>query len=241
MNWNLYQTYLLVHTMTSNDYFAKFIYLNNRMQYLTGKSLLDNDLNIYGKPRNKKCNHVVKEICENISALTAVTNYMPDALDDDNILCLAIGDGKQPRAGILFALSTKWNVISIDPIMDDKWLTFHQENLPNLKCVKATATVAIDNIDFNKYACVVIVGVHSHADMFEVKKEVSKKSDARILIIYIPCCKGIPRQFNKNNLVIDKYDPSIPSTKNRLLIWDYPTEHSQYKFYLSKDLLIGET
>jgi len=207
-------------------YMDKFLYLSNRLEFLTGYTLTSNKLKIYGTPRNGKCTLMVKEIYENIAALIHTKNNLgdEDISQNEKVLCLTIGDGKHPRAGILFALATKWKVISIDPIMDDKWLANTEHNfghlLPNLECVAAKANDIINEIDFTKYDYVVMIGVHTHADMYDAKRMITKKKfDTKLLILYIPCCKGIPRQFNNTKPIVDTNDSVIPSTKNRIIIW----------------------
>jgi len=217
-------------------YLSKFLYLSNRLEYLTGYTLNSNKLHIYGKPHNGKCDGMIKEIYENISALMHIIDILPDEdmLWNENVLCLAVGDGKHPRAGILFALATKWAVISIDPIMDVKWveqpehaeIANETDNfsklLPNLKCVANTDNEVINEINFNKYEYVVIIGVHTHANMAHVKNTITKKKrDAKILLLYVPCCKGIPKEFNKTNRTIDLNDEAIPTDKNRVIVWKF--------------------
>jgi hypothetical protein len=175
-------------------------------------------------PRNGKCKNMTKEILENISALMHITSHslVDKLLNNDNILCLAVGDGKHPRSGILFALATKWHVISIDPIMDNKWLNQYKSVITNLECKQATANDVISTIDFAGYQYVIMVGVHSHANMFEAKRMImKKKSDTKLLLLHMPCCKKIPIQFNNIKPIVDVHDIIIPSIKNRILMWQF--------------------
>ena len=134
---------------------------------------------------------------------------------------MTIGDGKHPRAGILFVLATKWIVKSIDPIMDNQW---QKPLLENLECMQMKDIDAINQIDFENYQIVLIIGVHSHADLYESKRQIQMKTNAKIIMLYIPCCKGIPRQLRNHKPIIDKLDDAIPSSKNRVLVWKFGFE-----------------
>lgn len=131
-----------IDNLKQNEYFSKFLHLSCTFEYFTGYSLNSNKLKIYGTPKYGKSTSMVKEIYENTSALIHIKKLCSNdnILRNNNILCMIIGDGKHPRAGILFALDTKWHVVSIDPIMDEKWVNrtqlcfINQQILKNLLC-----------------------------------------------------------------------------------------------------------
>ncbi|KAL7477552.1 hypothetical protein ACHAW6_003358 [Cyclotella cf. meneghiniana] len=55
------------------------------------------------------------------------------SLDEDEklpVLCLVLGDGRDPRTAVLAAIQQRWSVVAIDPNLDAKWER-PQELLPN--------------------------------------------------------------------------------------------------------------
>lgn len=156
-------------------------------------------LRILGKTKNK----LTKEALETTSAWVYLKNafeqiFFPDAsysqrptefekyFGNEKTVCIVPGDGIGPRTGLMFALLTKWQVISVDPIMNIGALP----ELPsNLTCIKGK----VEDIDLKPYQgfnCV-SVHVHSHANYEELWKKFEEISPNAFHIGYSnPCCVG---------------------------------------------------
>lgn len=142
-------------------------------------------LSIFGRKK------VVKEIIENTTAVYNITTYIKQNFDIDpkEIVAICHGDGHQPRSGYLLSLATPWMVYSIDPEMEQNWLT--QTYLPNLTCHRSVME------DFDLSVCqdkfVVIVGVHSHADLNELWNRLNDVAHTRVALS-IPCCGHVEHE-----------------------------------------------
>lgn len=66
-----------------------------------------------------------------------------------------------------------------------------------------------------------MVGVHSHGDLYEIRRNIIKRyRDVKLLMLSIPCCKGMHKKFmESSDFVTD--DLMIPSTKNTIYAWKY--------------------
>ena len=102
-----------------------------------------------------------KEITESYAAFNAVrTKFKQYELSDPNVTVVSVGDGRTPRTAALFAFRTKWNCISIDPLLDTKKISYWEENIKRLKCYPNK----VEDLDL-MYEKLVIVMVHSHANL----------------------------------------------------------------------------
>ena len=149
-----------------------------------------------------------KEISESFGCYNAVRRYLQELpLGDPNITLIAVGDGVTPRTAATFALRTKWQCHSIDPLLKGgtkKWeviqrLTLHVnkvENVPPIKCETA-----------------VIVAVHSHANL---QKAILVANAPTVYVVAIPCCVQ-----QKLSVPPDRWysDKGIISPKRDIYIW----------------------
>lgn len=151
----------------------------------------------------------VKEITESFAAFNAVARYISNFdFSDPDVTVVCVADGNTPRTGIVFALRTKWNVISIDPALKNK-SSWHFVN--RLTVIPEKLEDVVD-MYFKK---VIIVCVHSHVLLPVVLNKI--RGDERA-IVSIPCCfkQQIPNKLPD----YDFNDQGIWSEKNRVMIWE---------------------
>lgn len=156
-----------------------------------------------------------KEITESMAAFDAVRRIvMPNTgirYNDENVFVFAVGDGHRPRTGALFAMRTKWNVVSIDPEMNIlgidkniKRLTEYKAKIEDLKLIQESPC-------FSK---AIIVLVHSHATIPACLKSITGFDERHV--VSIPCCvpQDIPRK-----VFYGYTDKGIWSEKNQVKVW----------------------
>ena len=149
-----------------------------------------------------------KEITESMAMYHAVKNHVPFNLRDEEINLVVVGDGKSPRTAALFAVMTKWTCYSVDPKMDEKWLSCKE--IKRLHAIKSK--VEDIHIEFEK---VVIVLPHSHAPIMHVLKHIVGFEERHI--VAMPCCVPclIPGVVGK---IYE--DENVWSLKNTILIYN---------------------
>jgi hypothetical protein len=154
-----------------------------------------------------------KEITESFGAYSAVKKYLKTfSLNDPNITCVCVGDGNTPRTAATFAYRSRWQAISVDPRLKKCW-------------IKANNKQAIQRIDVRpkriedvrvEADSVVLVAVHSHADLRVAIKSIVAK---RIAVVAMPCCV---KQELDTKPDIEFRDTGIWSMHNLIKIWkDY--------------------
>ena len=131
-----------------------------------------------------------------------------------DVLCICVADGKTPKSGHLFAGCTEFKVISIDPLMSKKYVG--KSGHKNLTCIDDVVENA--NLgETEKYKMVVLVGIHSHANIQNLWDKLVKE-EKPILCLSIPCCGGFvhgPKQDPEEEFK----ERGIFSDKNKILIW----------------------
>lgn len=147
-----------------------------------------------------------KEITESMAAFDGVRKHIIKAdsiLKNRNITLVSVGDGNTPRTAGLFAFLTKWECISVDPLMkNEDW------DVKRLTTYKSR----IEELDL-EYKNVIILGVHSHADMKATLDHI--KGTASRSMLSIPCC--VPYNYIEPDLIYNDY--GIWSPKNEVRIW----------------------
>lgn len=121
-----------------------------------------------------------KEITESFTCFNAVRKMLGSASFGENLTCLIPGDGTAPRTGALFALRTRWHVISVDPLMKPRWV-LGRHNIQRLSVKKAQVESMVPLVAPR----VVVVSCHSHASLLAAVRRVSAE---RIDVISLPCC-----------------------------------------------------
>lgn len=145
-----------------------------------------------------------KEITESMAALVAVRGMLGvEAYGDRQGLAVVIGDGTDPRTGALFAMVTRWEVISIDPSLRAD--TSKVERLTGVTC-KVEDYVPTER---QKHRRVVFVLVHSHGVL--TKAVIDKFEPSSFCVFSMPCCTndvdfGEPcdSEFDEDHCISDK-------------------------------------
>lgn len=146
-----------------------------------------------------------KEITESFAAFEA-TKYLDDEFDwknpDVNVVC--VGDGVKPRTAATFALRTKWNCHSVDPILRNRSYNIKRLNLYPSK---------IEDITLQFDTPTLICCVHSHAKLSHCIQSIKAP---KVNIINLPCCFQSDLPFLP---CIEYKDDQIWSEKNLMQIW----------------------
>lgn len=150
-----------------------------------------------------------KEVTESYGALNAVrTKLKQYDFNDPDITLVSVGDGTTPRTAALFAFRTKWNCISIDPLL--KNCCDYEEKIQRLTCYDSKVEEIYPTLlDFER---VVIVAVHSHASLQNILQHVKGKVRS---LVAIPCCVPYVHSIKS----IEWQDSGIWSPKNTLKVW----------------------
>ncbi len=151
-----------------------------------------------------------KEISESYSAFNAVrTKLKQYDTNDPTITLVSVGDGTTPRTAALFAFRTKWQCISIDPLLKD--CADYEEKIQRLTCYDSKVEdIHPSRLEFDK---VVIVAVHSHASLQNILQHVKGKVRS---LVAIPCC--VP-YVHESIRPIEYSDSGIWSPKNTVKVW----------------------
>lgn len=161
---------------------------------------------------NSKCSSIIldnkifkncKEITESFGAWDAIMKFVPFDIKDESVNVFVIGDGKRPQTGSIICLMSKWNVHSIDPIMELKEYSINRLNLFKDK---------IENLRFSCEKAVIVL-VHSHASVLHSWNNIDCNEK---YLINIPCCFLIDTELE----LISKFkDPAILSEKNEVFVY----------------------
>lgn len=154
----------------------------------------------------------IKEVAESMSMFYCVESllmnwdeYIRDNRRNQNINVVVVGDGHRPRTGALFAYSTKWNVVSIDPEMKSV-----DYPIQRLKCYDCKVE-DVPDIDFGDEPLIIIYP-HSHAP---VQVGWDKFQSTRKWLIKMECC-------TKDKLDLPYYafrDTNAITAANQIFIW----------------------
>ena len=168
-----------------------------------------------------------KEITESMAAFNAyrknlMFSYPPT---EEHTTCLVIGDGVTPRTGAVFAMRTKFEVTSVDPVIRLKLGHIYHENINNLVMLKERAEKIYYDIFCPKYTLnkLIIVAIHSHAPLDKLIKRIEETTDIKeFAIISIPCCyEDNIEHLDTINKIASYNDWGIHSEKRRINIYKY--------------------
>lgn len=165
----------------------------------------------------------VKEWCESYGCFEAVKKIMEwdnrIIREENSTLVVVVGDGHVPRTAALFNYMTKWETMSIDPLMrlekdysGIKRLSVYRAKIEEFNWTEET---------FDGYETVIIIHPHSHA---QVATSWDKIKHPRKYLINMPCCV----QSNLKLPFFSYVDKFIPTPKNRVEIYS-----NCYEFILS--------
>lgn len=198
------------------NYMDNFLLQNIIAKSKNGISLLSNKLMLYGK--NRPC----KEICESLAAYFNIKTLIKPIELNPNVLCIVVADGIKPKTGVIFTTRTKWNVHSVDPLMQQEWTNGdYYKYFPNLKCHSKKIEEAWDSISsIENIKAIVVICVHAHVNINQLWKNlINKHSDLPILLLSIPCCKGF-KQIKDQEPIIDLVDPALDSEDcGQVFVW----------------------
>lgn len=148
-----------------------------------------------------------KEITESFAAFIAIKKYFRHLnLEDPNVVVHVVADGSTPRTGALLAFLTKWKIYSIDPQMNDKWLSCENYDIDRLACYKDKVESICNYLPVSN----IVLLVHPHIDYPTIRSCYPTTP-----LIVIPCCVAYPR--DKANVLYT--DHGIWSPKNEVLIY----------------------
>lgn len=147
----------------------------------------------------------LKEMTESAAAFRVMrSKYKVFELGDSSVTMIAVADGRSPRTGALFAFRSRWNCISIDPMLKgDYW------RIKRLACISKK----IENCPSSHYDKLVIACVHSHVKLDVVAEKFTANQR---LIISIPCC--VPQELDRKP-DLEYHDKGVWSPMNKVKIW----------------------
>lgn len=163
-----------------------------------------------------------KEVTESMAMYSAYRTYFGKTIksDDDKVLCIVVGDGKYPRTGALFAMRTKWNIVSIDPAS-----AYNPEDAINRLKVYKNKVEKI-NLDeewdtvIKNASYVIIILPHSHAAIEHCERFVRDVyfNEKNYVCIAMPCCfKQDTFLYRQPNF--EFVDDAVNSEKNLIKIF----------------------
>ena len=139
-----------------------------------------------------------KEISESVAAYFAASRTLRMKVTDEKVMAICVGDGAMPRTSVLLALTTKWQVIAIDPDME--------KAKDKIKCILSQVgrlrvlphrieEVPLAPEDFDGIERLLLIHVHSHASLSASLQSFRKAGWlGEILVVSIPCC--VPDDLN---------------------------------------------
>lgn len=157
-----------------------------------------------------------KEITESLAAYNAYRKNLARAYPpNEAIKCIVVGDGYTPRTGAIFAMRSKFNVVSVDPNLRTQGL---HPNIKRLICIKAKA----EAVDWNQYISredrVFVVAVHSHAPINSVIDKIIQIKPM-LSLISIPCC--MPDNIDRPHIGREYEDWGILSEKRKIIVYNF--------------------
>lgn len=167
--------------------------LNN---YIILFSKLNIDFSLFG---NKDPS---KEITEVAAGIKQIRRFNIPG----KVRCYIIGEGKFPVISTILSRLTDWNIVSMDPILDCNY-TIERVQLLKLH------DYDVDLSDHVNFDSIVIVGIHSHNDMTNFCRNITKPK----LVILIQCCMPLPIIDSDYELIEEE---GILSGKNMVHVWN---------------------
>lgn len=153
-----------------------------------------------------------KEITEAMGLFSAIIQNLGRGMEACGWDARAVifGDGRTPRLGALLAMRTRWQVVSVDPLLQpERWtqirrLTILPDKGENIHMLD------MDNRD------TFIFFPHSHAPMNECLARIQNFSSRTI--ISMPCCVPIAKNWVSKPHTMYR-DMNVISEKNEIHIW----------------------
>lgn len=160
-----------------------------------------------------------KEITESFATYRAFLYHFVESLplhDSDTVL-ISVGDGRTPRTAATFAFRSHFECHSVDPHLKDiaKWKSIDRLYLHPI-CME----------DFKvdlKGKNVVVVAVHSHANLQSTVNTIKSNNGRPVVVIALPCC--VPQELERNQTKCSPdyvySDWGIWSPEREFRIWNF--------------------
>lgn len=144
-----------------------------------------------------------KEVTESMGMFSFVRKHLWTMLrpDDSNVKVIVVGDGHRARTGAMFAMRTRWQVVSIDPALTPVY------GIKRLSCVSAKVET-LDPVDLGPFS--LLVTVHSHAPLDKMLATINTA-----YWVDMPCCQDTMRGWS-----VCTEDLSIWSPKNKIYLYE---------------------
>lgn len=175
-----------------------------------------------------------KDISESMAVLHATAAFavggdLRVAWRSERVLALAIGDGTTPRTAATACFLTKWDAISIDPLLGDDWTGAEPKGVRRLRGVKGTLDefMASDLPARDlAYEHVVLLCVHSHARFVGASAMPllqRKFGGAPTTLVALPCCNTFhPDKDVGSKPQVEYDDVCVFSAKRKIKVWNFP-------------------
>lgn len=149
------------------------------------------------------------------------------------VLVLAIGDGTTPRTAALACYLTNWHAVSIDPLLESKWVGSSPQGVRRLTGVQGTLDDYVHSLpnlttrtdDGETLVKLVLLCVHSHARFIgdsHISAIRAKYGHVATTLVAIPCCAGFHPDKDVGRLPDTSYeDMCIFSDKRKVNIWNW--------------------
>jgi len=147
-----------------------------------------------------------KEISESMGMYSAVRDIrMPMGMEysDPSITVVVVGDGHTPRTAALFAMRSKWQALSIDPMLrKTEW------GIDRLTCIPKK----VEDCETIVNERSILVLPHAHVNIPDCLHVVPNVE----LVVALPCCVPITWDREPTN---EYWDECIFSPENKIKIW----------------------
>lgn len=167
-----------------------------------------------------------KEITEAFAMFRALACCWDEgmkAFKRSDVHLVVVGDGVTPRLGATAALRSNWRVLSMDPVMHEKWVGPHQikyvpdsNGIRRLTCWRGKG----EDWDYKPISnCEIILALpHSHAKADVVLEKMKADGCRKVHVVANPCCVKtvVPGRPEPDHSYLDW---GVHSEKRKIEIW----------------------
>lgn len=171
-----------------------------------------------------------------MSAYAAVREHLhqdeltrcPISFDDTNVKLLAVGDGCTPRTACLFAFRTRWQCVSVDPLMRKGTWDAMVSNVRTHRARIQDVSVPLDHDDQR----MVVIMWHAHVSIRDALSciwnvddhALSARMRSRVALVSCACCNydREQREMPDGSLPDAEYeDIAVPGDKRVVRVWKF--------------------
>ena len=154
-----------------------------------------------------------KEITEAMGLFSAAIQNLGRGMEACSWDARAVifGDGRTPRLGALLAMRTRWQVVSVDPLLQPE----HWEQIERLTILPCKGEAIPLPLDLDNRVTFIFFP-HSHAPMIECLARIKNYSSRTIIVM--PCCVPIAKTWVTKPHIMYR-DMNVISPKNEIHIW----------------------